>query len=99
MDTREVIGRPQFGQGQSVAYTGTAGTITNTLPEGTTAVRVMTTSDAYIRIGVSPTAVTTDLFLPAYMPEYFPVYAIGPNLPKVSAVQVSAAGTLYVMPF
>ena len=101
MDTRELIFKPIFGKGQSVAYTGTAGTISNALPNDCTAVWVWTTTDAYIRIGQSPTAVTTDIALPAYTPMVFPVSYIdaqSANGCKVSAVQISSAGTLYACP-
>jgi hypothetical protein len=96
MDTREIIGRPIFGKGQKVAYTGTAGTITNALPDDVTAVQLVATTDCFFRIGSSPTAVAdVDCYLPALTPMYFPARAGE----KVSAVQVSAGGTLYVMPF
>jgi hypothetical protein len=55
-------------------------------------VRVVCTTDAFIKIDNSPTATTSDVFCPANTPEYF---SITPGQ-KVSAVQSSAAGTLYV---
>lgn len=75
---------------QSVAYTGTAGTIANAVVS--TLVRVVTTTAAYIKIGSSPTATNTDVYIPANTPEYFTI-AAGQ---KVSAIQVSAGGTLHV---
>lgn len=101
MDNRELIFSPIFGKGQNVAYTGTAGTISNALPIDCTAVWVWTTTDAYIRIGASPTAVTTDFPLPAMTPMVFPVSprdAQSSNGCKVSAVQIASGGTLYVCP-
>lgn len=101
MDNRELIFRPQFGKGQNVSYTGTAGTISNALPIDTTAVWVWTTSDAYIRIGQSPTAVTTDFPIPAMTPMVFPVSGFdtqSANGAKVSALRITADGTMYVCP-
>lgn len=77
---------------QSKAYTGTAGTIDNAVGDFTVAVRVVVTSAAYIKIGNSPTATSSDVYMPADRPE---VFRITPGM-KVSAVQVSAGGTLHV---
>ena len=77
---------------QSVAYTGTAGTIATAISTGVHAVRVIVTSAAYVVIGSSPTATTSDVYMPAGLPELF---KINPG-EKVSAVQVSAGGTLHV---
>lgn len=77
---------------QSVAYTGTAGTITNPVGNETKTVRVICTSAAYIKIGKTPTATTSDVYMPADRPE---VFRIGAG-EKVSAIQVSGAGSLHV---
>lgn len=81
-----------LGTHQSVAYTGTAGTIANAVGANTRVVRVVCTSAAYIKIGAAPTAAATDVYVPANTPEYF---GIQPGQ-KVSAIQVSAGGTLHV---
>ena len=75
---------------QSVAYTGTAGTITNTVKSSV--VRVLTTTVAFVKIGVSPTATTSDVYMPAGVVEYFRCVPGD----KVSAIQSAAGGTLYV---
>ena len=94
MDQRQTYGRPYPGGSVKVAYTGTAGT-TAALPETTSAVRIVATTDCFIEIGLSPTAVAdTGMYLPALVPEYFQAQ---PNA-KVSAIQVSAGGTIYVTP-
>lgn len=77
---------------QSKAYTGTAGTIDNAISVGIQKVRVVVTSAAYIKIGSSPTATTADVYMAADAAEYFTITAGQ----KVSAVQVSAGGTLHV---
>lgn len=78
------------GTHQSVAYTGTAGTITNGVGAQIRAVRVVVTSAAYISF--KGTATTSDIYIPADKPE---VFAIEPG-DKVSAIQVSSGGTLHV---
>jgi hypothetical protein len=77
---------------QSVAYTGTAGTIANAVGSYTKAVRVYCTTDAFVKISQSPTATSADVPISAGIPEYF---AIHPG-EKVSAIQQSAGGTLHV---
>ena len=77
---------------QSVAYTGTAGTIANAVGVGTQKVRVLVTTDAFIKIAKTPTATTSDVYLPGLSAEYFTIY----SGEKVSAVQVASGGTLYV---
>jgi len=78
------------GTHQSVAYTGTAGTISNAV--GTSLIRVICTSDAYIAVSSAPTATTSDMLVIANTTEYF---VCNPD-DKVSAIQVSAGGTLHV---
>lgn len=77
---------------QNVAYTGTAGTTSTTIGLGVQKVRVVCTTDAFVKITVSPTATTSDAYVVGLTPEYF---SCAPG-EKVSAVQVSAGGTLYV---
>jgi hypothetical protein len=85
-------GAGRIGTHQSVAYTGTAGTVANTVTAGVYKVRVCATSACYIVIGVSPTATTAGVYVPADTVEYFTC------MPgeKVSAIQLSAGGTLHV---
>ncbi|RTE91906.1 hypothetical protein [Bradyrhizobium sp. LVM 105] len=85
-------GTGYLGTHQSKAYTGTAGTIDNAISTGVQKVRVVVTSAAYIKIGSSPTATTSDVYMAADAPEYFTIR----SGEKVSAIQVSAGGTLHV---
>lgn len=55
-------------------------------------IRVLCTTAAFVRIGVSPTAVATDYAMTANVAETF---ACNPG-DKVSAVQVASGGTMYV---
>ena len=87
------IGTPYLpGTTQNVAYTGTAGTITNAVGSETQVIRVVLTSAGFVAIGASPTATTSDMYMPAGVPEYF---IVRPGQ-KVSAVQSASGGTLYV---
>lgn len=86
----QVIMRPRKNGGQSVAYTGTAGTITNAVAQGIDVVKVNVTTDAYV--SVSGTATTSDCLCLAGVDYWFPI----PSGGKVSAIQLSSGGTLYV---
>jgi hypothetical protein len=77
---------------QKVAFTGTAGTITNGFGTQTKTVRVIVTSAAFVKIGNSPTATSSDMYMAANVPEYF---TVSPGQ-KASAIQVSAGGDLHV---
>lgn len=80
------------GTHQSVAFTGTAGTISNAVGSRTRIVRIISTEACYIAFGSAPTATTSDMLLPADQVEYFTM--VGAE--KVSAVQVATGGTLHV---
>jgi len=91
------MGTQFFGTGrpatvQKVAYTGTAGTISNSFAAGIQRIRVLVTTDAYVAIGYSPTATTNDMYMTGLVPEYFTVS----QGQKVSAMQVASGGTLNV---
>ena len=82
---------------QSVAYTGTAGSVTgwNAGPQG---VLVWSTSDAYILVGEGVTATSTATPLPANTPVPIFVPAGTGGIWRVSAIQITAGGTLYAKP-
>lgn len=85
---------------QSAAYTGTAGSVTG-WPAGPNEVLVWATSDCYVKVGVGVTATTASMPLPAYTPVKIrvPMKASGQGGPwRVSAIQVSAGGTVYAKP-
>ena len=83
---------------KSVAYTGTAGT-TGAFPPGPQGVLVWSTTDCYVKVTVDASVATAnDLPLPAYTPVLIHV-PISAGLPwKVSAIQISAGGTIYAKP-
>jgi hypothetical protein len=77
----------RIGARQSVAYTGTAGQVTNGVGIGVNKVRVLVTTDALVSTdGVNST------YLVGMQAEYFTVT----QGQKVSATQVTAGGTLHV---
>jgi len=87
------LARPyRLGPSQTVAFTATAGTIANPIGSMTNVVRVVASSAAFIRVDNNPTATTSDAYIAAGIPEYI----ICTPGQKVSAVQVSAGGNLYV---
>lgn len=90
MSSEQTIWRD--GTHQSVAYTGTAGTITNAVGTATYAVRIVSTSASHFLIAKSPTATTSAPYLPADTPI---VVRINPG-EKVSFIQSSAGGTGHV---
>ena len=98
MKSLQTLGSPVPGASVTVSYTGTAGTTAavggaSTVDENV--IRVVSTTDCFIEIGLAPTAVAnTGLYLVAYAPEYFSC----PGSSKVSAIMVSAAGSIYVTP-
>lgn len=96
IDQFKTYGNPMGGSSLTVAYTGTAGT-TSALNKDAVCCRVVSTTDCFIRISTAGTAAAAnvDVYLPAYTPEYFDC----PNAAKVSAIQVSAGGSIYVTPF
>lgn len=89
------FGTPMPAASKTVSYTGTAGT-TAAVSANATVVRVIATTDCFIEIGENPTAVANSgMYLPALTPEYFSC----PPSAKVSAIQVSSGGSIYVTPF
>lgn len=86
------VWRPLTGEGQTVAYTATAGTIANAFAAQTYAVWVWATTAAHVQVGTSPTATTSDPSIPA---NTLVTIQVHPG-EKLSAVQVSAGGNVYV---
>lgn len=82
---------------QSVAYTGTAGSVTgwNAGPQG---VLVWSTTDAYVLVGEGVTATSAATPLPAYTPVPITVPQGTGGVWRVSAIQITAGGTMYAKP-
>ena len=82
---------------KSVAYTGTAGS-TGTWGPGPKCVLVWATTDAYVVVGAGETATTSHTPIPAYTPVVLRVPDENSDNWRVSAIQVSAGGTVYAKP-
>ena len=81
----------------TITYTGTAG-VTATFDPGPQAVLVWCTTDAYVLVGEGVTATTAATPIPAGVPVVFRV-PNGTGAPwRVSAIQVSAGGSVYAKP-
>lgn len=96
MTPNQTMGTPMPALSLTVSYTGTAGT-TAAVSANANVVRVVATTDCFIEITAAGTAAVanTGLYLPAFIPEYFAC----PPSAKVSAIQSTAAGSIYVTPF
>lgn len=80
---------------QTVAVSATSAATTNALDKNTVVVRVIPTTNCFVKIGTStPTATTADMFMPAFTAEYFRVN--GNETLKIAVIQQSASGSLYV---
>ena len=82
---------------QTATYTGTAGNTTgwNTGPEG---VVVWSDQPCYVEVGVGAVATTASTPIPPFTPIPFKVPAITTGVWRVSAIQMSAGGTVYAKP-
>jgi hypothetical protein len=83
--------------GQTVAFTGTAGSTTgwNAGPQG---VMVWATEPCYVLVGEGATATTSSTPIPAFTPIPFTVPGGTGGLWRVSAIQISAGGAVYAKP-
>lgn len=73
---------------QTVAYTGTAAASTNAFGSQTRRLRIVANSACHYLVSGSPTAATTDPFLPANWVEYV---TVAPG-EKISAVRAASDG-------
>jgi uncharacterized cupin superfamily protein len=82
---------------QTVSFTGTAGSTTgwNAGPQG---VVIWATEACYVLIGENATATTSSTPIPANTPIPFTVPGGTGGLWRVSAIQISAGGTVYAKP-
>ncbi len=84
---------PVNGGTQSASFTATSAAISNAMGAQTSRVTLYATEDCYVHFAKTPTAVTTDFFLPASTQV---MLAIRPGQ-KVAAIRATATdGKLYV---
>lgn len=82
---------------QTAAFTGTAASTTG-WPAGPQGVVVWCTTSAYVRVGESVTATTSDTPIPPNTPIPFAVPAGTGGTWRVSAIQISSGGSVYAKP-
>lgn len=82
---------------KTATYTGTAGS-TDAWPPGAQGVVVWSTTPCYILVGEGVTATASSTPLPANTPVPFTVPPTVSGPWRVSAIQVSAGGTIYCKP-
>ena len=82
---------------QTASFTGTAGATTawNVGPQG---VVIWATEACYVLVGENATATTSSTPIPANTPIPFTVPGGTGGLWRVSAIQISAGGTVYAKP-
>lgn len=82
---------------RTASFSGTAGS-TGTWPAGAQGVVVWADQACYVRVGEGVTATTADTPIPANTPIPF-IVPQGTGAPwRVSAIQISASGTVYAKP-
>jgi hypothetical protein len=96
MENHSQAHKPIYGKGQSVAFTGTAGS-TGNLATGCTAVWVLCTAAAYVKVGASATATASDMPVEANKSIILAVDGV-PESQRVSAVQLSTGGNMHIIP-
>lgn len=96
MELLRPLNDANFGA-QTTTYTGTAGNTTG-WPPGPQGVVVWSTTAAYILVGESVTATTAATPIPPNTPIPFTVPPTVSGVWRVSAIQVSAGGSVYAKP-
>lgn len=98
MDRTSVFRTPVTGVGGSITTSGTAANSSDQKP-GPTSVMVWGTEAFYVTVGEGVTAVTTSVPIPAGVPFFLPIPP-GTGAPwRVSALQITTAGTVYYKAF
>lgn len=89
----------RLGTTQTVAYTGASAACSTAFAAGTKQIRVTANSACCIKVAGSPTATTSDAYLPAHVVEYFTVNS-GEKIAAIRAstdgLDTATSGTLWV---
>lgn len=80
------------GTTQTVSVSGTSVATTNGFGTYARVVRVVSTTACYRKVGNSPTATSSDVYMPADLVEYV---SVKPG-EKIAFIQVSGSGTAFV---
>jgi hypothetical protein len=92
LNTNETIQAAAPGTTQTITTSGSSAAISTAFGNNKRIARIVATEDCHIAFAASPTATTSNTFLPAKQVEYFKITAGE----KVAAIQSSTAGTVYV---
>ena len=85
---------PAINPGTTQTLAVGAASVATATAIGAPLVRLISTVPCYVAFGVAPTATATSMYLAANVPEYFVLNMTD----QVAALQVSAAGTLFITP-
>ena len=84
----------QIGTEQTISVASSSEATSNAFADTSGVVRVVSTTDCHLAFAASPTATTSNTYLPANQVEYFKVPA--PGTSKLAAIRANADGTLFV---
>lgn len=92
--TGQSIPALEIGTEQTISVTSSSAATSTAFGETSLVVRIVSTTDCHIAFAASPTATTSNTYLPANQVEYLKVPA--PGTSKLAAIRANADGTLYV---
>jgi len=92
--TGQSISALEIGTEQTISVASSSAATSNAFAGDSLIVRVVSTTDCHLAFAASPTATTSNTYLPANQVEYFKVPV--PGTSKLAAIRANADGTLYV---
>ena len=92
--TGQSIPALEIGTEQTISVTSSSAATSSAFAGDSLIVRIVSTTDCHIAFAASPTATTSNTYLPANQVEYFKVPT--PGTSKLAAIRANADGTLYV---
>ena len=98
MDRLSVLREPVVTDGFTVS-SGSSAANSAAQPPGPTAIMLWGTADFYVAVGESAIATTGSTPIPAGVPFFLPILPGTGAAWRVSALQISSAGTVYCKPF
>ena len=92
--TGQSIPALEIGTEQAISVTSSSAATSSAFAGDSLIVRIVSTTDCHIAFAASPTATTSNTYLPANQVEYLKVPA--PGTSKLAAIRANADGTLYL---
>ena len=92
--TGQSIPALEIGTEQTISVASASAATSTAFGQTSRVVRIVSTTDCHIAFAASPTAMTSNTYLPANQVEYFKVPV--PGTSKLAAIRANADGTLYV---